>query len=162
MRRFAFVVTLVVLGCAGFIATASATPPEKTHSSYAGVTFPVDGLCPFVLTGMILVGELDQTTYFDGAGRITMIHQHFQQQDAFSANGHTLVGDLYTANADLYFDSSGNVTNIVAQGVLEKVTLPDGKVFIGAGRVNPFTGFALSPDHGAFQNLDAFCAALAP
>jgi hypothetical protein len=114
------------------------------------------------VTDTILLGEVDQTTYFDGAGRITRIHQHFQQQDAFSANGHTLVGDPYTGNTDIYFDDSGNVTNVVAQGVLERVALPDRRVFIGAGRVNPFTGFALSPDHGAFQNLEAFCAALAP
>jgi len=161
MRRFT-VFSLVVLSCAAFTAPASASPPEKTHITYGGVTFAADGVCPFTLTIMILIGEIDQTTHFDDAGRITTIHQHFQQQDAFSANGHTLVGEPYAGNADIYYDNNGNVTNIVAQGVLEKVTLPDGRLFIGAGRVNPFTGFALSPDHGAFKNLDAFCAALAP
>jgi hypothetical protein len=90
------------------------------------------------------------------------IHYHFDVQDSFSANGHTLIGDPYTANADTYFDSNGNVTNAVAQGVLTRVPLPDSAPFIGAGRVNPFNGGAFEPDYGAFQNVDAFCAALAP
>ena len=162
MRRFAFVVTLVALGYGGIVAPASAAPPERTHISYGGVAFPVEGLCPFVITNLVLVGEADQTTHFDGAGRITMVHLHFDQQDALSANGHTLVGDPYTATGAIYYDESGNVTSMIFQGVLQKVTLPDGRLFIGAGRVNvdPLTGFALLPDHGATQNLDGLCAAL--
>lgn len=162
MRRLAFAATLVALGYAGTVPAASAAPPERTHISYGGVAFPVEGLCPFVITNLVLVGEADQTTYFDSAGRITMVHIHIQQQDALSANGHTLVGDPYTASITLYYDESGNVTSMVFSGVLQKITLPDGRLFIGAGRANvdPFLGIALAPDHGATQNLDALCAAL--
>jgi hypothetical protein len=48
--------------------------------------------------------------------------------------------------------------------VLERVRLPDGSLFISAGRVD-FTGngpdFIVTPDNGATVNLAGFCAALA-
>ena len=115
MHRAAVRISLVVLGCAVFVAPASATPPQRTHFSVPGATFPVEDLCPFVVTDTLLIAEVDETTYFDSAGRITRVHDHFQVQDSFSANGHTLVGDPYTANANTYFDASGNVTSSVAQ-----------------------------------------------
>ena len=63
-------------------------------------------------------------------------------------------------------DSSGNVTNIYVSGVAIKVPLPDGGLFIAAGRsdfmAHPGDAFAIVPDHGNATNVDGFCAALAP
>jgi hypothetical protein len=89
-----------------------------------------------------------------------MSHDHFVQQDQFSANGKTLTGIPYTGNSQCH--NNGGVWTCAAEGVLEKVPLPDGSIFIAAGRVNPFMGFAMEPTHGAFKNLAGFCAALAP
>ena len=160
MGRTDFGLVLVVLGFT-LAVPASATPPQRTHFSVPGATFPVNELCSFTVTDTLLIAEVEETTYFDAAGRITRVHDLFQIQDSFAANGHTLVGDPYTANAFTYFDSNGNVTNSVAQGVLTRVPLPEGAPFIAAGRVDPFNGGAFVPDYGAFQNGDRFCAALA-
>jgi len=63
-------------------------------------------------------------------------------------------------------DSSGNITHIYADGVGEKIPLPDGTLFISAGRLDfadhPGVNFTLSPDHGHTGNLAAFIAALSP
>jgi len=62
------------------------------------------------------------------------------------------------------FNSDGNNTDVFTDGVLERVRLPDGGLFISAGRVD-FTGngpdFTVTPDNGATVNLAGFCAALA-
>jgi hypothetical protein len=95
---------------------------------------------------------------------LTRIHQHFTEQDTFTAHGKTLVGIPYTANLEILFDSSGNVTHILASGVFEKIPLPDGSLFISAGRIDfaAYQGatFILSPDKGNPGNVAGFCAAL--
>jgi hypothetical protein len=153
---------MVALGCALLAANAVATPPQKWHYSYDGPGGIDTTLCGFEVTITILVGEVDQTIYLDASGNlITKVVEHGLQQDAFSANGKTLTGRSYRYTDTTYYDQ-GLPTYTVAEGVLEKVPLPGGSLFISAGRVNPFTGFALEPDHGTIQNLEGFCAALAP
>jgi hypothetical protein len=75
-----------------------------------------------------------------------------------------LVGILFTFNLRILFDSQGNVTHVYADGVTERVWLPDGSLFVSAGRVDfaahGFPAFILSPDHGNPGNLARFCAAL--
>jgi hypothetical protein len=90
-----------------------------------------------------------------------MVQQHSAEQDTFSANGKTLVSQVYHFSLQGFFDENGDVT-VVGHGVLVRVPLPGGGVFIGAGRVDSFGNFSLSPDHGAFKNLEGFCAALSP
>jgi hypothetical protein len=57
-----------------------------------------------------------------------------------------------------------NNTDVFTDGVLERVRLPDGSLFISAGRAD-FTGngpdFTVTPDNGATVNLTGFCVALA-
>ena len=68
----------------------------------------------------------------------------------------------FSIGSEVLIAGSGVPVDAVAQGVLEKVPLPDGGLFMAAGRVNLFTGFALSPDDGVLQNVAGLCAALAP
>jgi hypothetical protein len=159
MRGVVHLLGLVVLVLAVAPAAASARPPERTHFSFSG-SFTVSGLCAFAVTETNVVGEVDQTTHFAQDGSVTEILQHFVEVDSFSANGVTLLGQQYQANAMQYFDH-GVLTKNVAQGVVEKVPLPGRGLFLAAGRVDAFTGFTLVPDHGAFHGLDEFCAVLA-
>jgi hypothetical protein len=93
-----------------------------------------------------------------------MIHAHVVEQDVFSANGKSLTGVPFTFNIDVVFDSSGNVVHVFANGLVEKVPLPGGGLFITAGRVDfaahGFPQFLITPDVGATVNLAGFCAAL--
>ena len=102
--------------------------------------------------------------FFDCSDDLTRSQIHATQQDTFSANGKTLVGEPYTFNVTIEFAPNGDFTRIDLRGVIEKVRLPDGSLFIGAGRTNFLTAdsdFVVVPDNGASKNLDRFCAALA-
>ena len=104
--------------------------------------------------------------FLDESGNVTRIFVHATEQDIFSANGKSLTGIPYTYNVEVLFDSSGNVTHVYASGLVSKVVLPDGTLFVAAGRINvtahPGAEFLLSPDVGTAGNVEGFCAALAP
>jgi hypothetical protein len=97
---------------------------------------------------------------------LTKATANVTEQDSFSANGKQLTGLPYTFNLYALFDSSGNITQLYADGVVERVPLPDGSVFQSAGQVNfgaqGFPDFSVTPDAGTARNLAGFCAALAP
>jgi hypothetical protein len=86
------------------------------------------------------------------------------EQDTFSANGTTLVGDRYHFTFVLEFDEGGARVAYHENGIAERVQLPGGGVFIVAGRVDVLAaggGFIVAVDSGnSGNNLDAFCAAL--
>jgi hypothetical protein len=164
MRPSVFLLSLVAAGV--FAATAAATPPLVQHFSFT--EFPpstLSGVCSFdvVVSSDLLTGT--QTIYFDRSGAVTRAHVHVTWQDTFSANGKTITGVPYTANVQFLVDSSGNVTHAWATGPAERIRLPDGTMFVSAGRVDftnhPDTPFLLSPDVGNPGNIAAFCAALA-
>jgi hypothetical protein len=70
------------------------------------------------------------------------------------------------ASCRVLFDSSGYITNEIADGLVERVVLPDGSLFLSAGRADfidhPGVIFLLTPDHGTPADVAAFCAALSP
>jgi hypothetical protein len=76
------------------------------------------------------------------------------------------VGTPFTFNNEILFDSSGNVTHIFGTGLVETIPLPDGSLFISAGRADftqhPGATFLISFDMGYTGDLAAFCAALSP
>src|SRR5262245_47826557 len=160
MRKLALVAA-VALGCAVyFVTSASATPPAHNQFTFT-FSAPVDDLCPFTIEITPDI-TIDETTYFDQAGNITRFYDHVDEQDTFTANGKTLTGIAYTTNVEAYFEN-GVMSHEVASGMIEKVPLPDGGMFLAAGRINPLPPFLFfEPDRGAFKNLDGFCAALSP
>jgi hypothetical protein len=160
---FALVFTALAIGTGVFASAAAADQPVISPYTFSGTSVLTDA-CPFPVTVDISsVGT--ETDFVDSSGAVTRILLHFVEQDTFSANGKTLIGEPYTANAEFLFDSSGNLTHLFGQGVIEKVRLPDGTFFIAAGRVdfvareNP--SFVVTPDVGAAVNLEGFCSALA-
>jgi len=169
----AIVLSLAVLTASAvagiFASAASATP--AVHFSFGPFTFTetITGasgaLCPFDVTLTSTYGGTG-TDFFDQSGTFYREQDNFSAQDTFSANGKTLTGMPYGYNITFLVDSSGNLTGETAVGVTEKVPLPDGKLFIGAGTTdfaaNGFPDFLFIPDHGGIQNLAGFCAALSP
>ena len=103
--------------------------------------------------------------FTDEAGELVRLQEHVTAQDTFTANGVTLVGEEYHFSTQLLF-SGDEVVKAQVTGVLEKVRLPDGSTFIGAGRADILASiaagveFIVEPDSGVIKNQDAFCAAL--
>ncbi|MDQ3859599.1 MAG: hypothetical protein M3327_14345 [Actinomycetota bacterium] len=83
------------------------------------------------------------------------------EQDTFSANGKSLTGTPYRYTLPALFDTSGNATHIYSSGLVSKVVLPDGTLFVAAGRLDftlhPDVTFLISPDVGTSGNVEAFC-----
>ena len=161
--------SLVVFGAAiglavVFAPMASADQPvitQKTTSTTAVLT----GACSFPITVDFTVSETDRF-FFDQSGTLIRESALAKEQDAFTANGKSLTGLPYTVTLVALFDSSGNITQLHADGVTERVPLPDGSVFHSAGRVDfaahGFPDFTVTPDWGSAVNLAGFCAALSP
>ena len=155
---------LVVLVAAVFAPMAAADGPVVVHKT-SSLTSVLTGACSFPITVDSTMTETDKF-FSDDAGTLTRALAHVDEQDSFSANGKSLTGDPYTVNLKAFFDSSGMISEEYADGIIERVTLPDGSVFQSAGRVDfaaqGFPAFAVTSDFGSAQNLDGFCAALAP
>ena len=163
VARLIAVAVVVALSTAFFASPAMADPPAKGEGTMTMQTVLTD-ICPFtfVVDSTIQYSELK---FFDRSGSLIRIYQHTVEQDVFKANDKTLTSVPYTFNIEFLFDSSGNVTHIFADGVVEKIWLPDGSLFISAGRLD-FAAhgamFLLSPDKGNPGNVAGFCAALSP
>jgi hypothetical protein len=154
-----------VVGAGVFVSTTVAAPPVKEDFSNVMFDSVLSGVCPFDVNVESVVNgfEID---YFDKAGNITKAQIHQVEQDTFTANGKTLTGLPFTFNLTFQIDSNGEVTSSVATGLVEKIVLPDGSLFVSAGWLNfsdhPGVNFLISPDRGAPGNVAGFCAALAP
>jgi hypothetical protein len=167
-RRRTFLFTLaVVVAVVGMGVFASAAAADQPVVSYFPATFTatLTDACSFPID-VESTAQLKETDFVDQSGATTRILFQGTEQDTFSANGNTLVGVPFHLDVAFVFDSSGNVTHIFGQGITEIVRLPDGSLFLAAGRVdfvahgNP--AFLLTPDVGTTVNLTEFCAALAP
>jgi hypothetical protein len=165
MLRRLTVVFLVAVGAIIFALSAVADRP--TRIPFEGLTFSsvLTDVCAFPINvdSTISGFEID---YVDQSGALTRSFIHQVEQDTFTANGKTLVGTPYTVNTEVLFDSSGNITHVYGAGLFETIPLPDGSLFVSAGRADftqhPGVGFLLSPDMGNSGNLAGFCAALSP
>ena len=165
MRRLLFIVAAAVLGAAALAQSAAAVAPIKEDFSFSGETSVLTDVCSFPVT-VEFSGTGTEIDFFDQSGNLTMIQIHQVEQDVFTANGKTLVGLPYTFNLQVLFDpESGEVTHVFANGLVSRVPLPGGDVFLTAGRLDFIANdadFLLQPDFGAQGNIAGFCAALSP
>jgi hypothetical protein len=165
MRRMAFLVISVValVGAGVFAPSASADRPIVEAFSSTD-TFTVNDICAFPVTITATVNGT-QWIFLDKSGAITRVHLHIVEQDRFSAGGPTLTGLPFTFNINVLFED-GEVTHVFASGLVEKVPLPDGTLFLSAGRLDfaahPDSTFRIVPDVGRSGDVGAFCAALSP
>ncbi len=158
----AIMITLGMLGISSSV--ASAAPPVMGDYSYT-VRFDITDICEFPIT-LEATNNVHYILFFDDNGALTREKDTILEQDSFSANGKTLVGYPFHWNMFWSFDSSGKVVSNYSSGPLEMIPLPDGSLFISAGRVNglnhPGASFIITPDMGHSGDIEAFCAALAP
>jgi hypothetical protein len=156
---------LVAVGAVIFALSALADRPTMT--SFEGLTFSsvLTDVCAFPVNVDSTISGAE-TDFVDQTGALTRIFLHQVEQDTFTANGQTLVGTPFTFNTQVLFDNNGNVTHVFGSGLVETIPLPDGSLFISAGRLDftqhPGATFLLSPDVGNPGNLAGFCAALSP
>jgi hypothetical protein len=153
----AVVVASAVMVSAG---GAAGAPPSRFSYEDAG-TFTDTSLCGFPVHVTYEASGVGATFGDLDTGDIRLLI-HATQQDTFTANGTTLVGDPYRATRTQVIEDFEVVSDTV-RGVLEKVRLPDGSIFMGAGRTDFLAAtvdFIAVPDHGVAKNQDAFCAAL--
>ncbi len=168
MKRFHFWISLgIVLTLALSLLPASialAAKPAKYEFSFnsPGV---LEGVCSFTVyvDSAVTATGID---FYDESGLLIKTSYLFNEQDTFTANGKTLVGIPFSFHLEWIFDGSGNPVHIYSDGVMEKIWLPDGSLFVSAGRVDftkhPGAAYLLSPDKGNPGNVAGFCAALAP
>jgi hypothetical protein len=166
MRRFRLLglLSLLALSATGVLAQPAAAIEPTRVPVEDTVTSVVEDICSFPVTiTSTLVGT--ETTFYDQSGAVTRIQIHFVEQDVFSANGESLTSLPYTFNIQILIED-GVETHVYASGVVAKVPLPDGTVFLSAGRVDfaahPGSEFRIVPDVGRSGDVAAFCAALAP
>lgn len=164
LPRFVFALVLAVGTFGVSVTTAQADKPTKTQ--LPPITFSpsvLTDVCSFSVNIEPTVGGT-QTLFVDTGGNLIRQRFHFVEQDTFTANGKTLVGIPFTFNLEFLFDSSGNLLQFYADGIVEKIPLPDGSLFISAGRVDwtahPGVDWILSADNGNPGNVAGFCAAL--
>jgi len=150
-RRTTLLVLVAAVATAVFASAAAAAQPTKTTFSGATFNSVLSGVCPFDVN-VVSTDSGTEIDFVDQGGNPTQSHIHQVEQDTFTANGKTLTGIPFTFNLDILFDSSGNVTHAFAEGVVEKIPLPDGTLFVSAGRLDfvdhPGVNFVLSTRHG--------------
>lgn len=156
-----FVAIAVVVTALAQAAAASQPLREDFHRSGTGV---LSDVCSFPVTVDFTQTGTD-TYFFDRNGDVERIAGHVVEQDTFTANGKTVAGSQYNFNVRVLFDSdAGVVTNVFASGVISRVRLPGGDLFLTAGRLDfvahPGASFLIQPDVGAQGNITGFCAAL--
>jgi hypothetical protein len=165
IRGFARRVVWVLAVVAIFATAAAAQKPDKYEWSFVDSPSVLIGVCPVEIT-VYATATVTETDYYDRSGALTRILMHFVEQDTFvGPYGATLEGLPFAFNIHGVVDANGDLVRFLATGITEKVPLPDGGLFIGAGQIDwlaqpPGTGFVLTPDHGATVNLDRFCASL--
>jgi len=165
MRRFRLLIllSLLALSATGILAhPAAAIEPTRVPIDQTD-TYVVTDICSFPVTiTATVVGT--ETTFYDQSGQVTRIQVHLVEQDVFTANGQTLMGLPYTFNIQVLFED-GELTHVYASGLVARVPLPDGTVFLSAGRLDfaahPGSDFRIVPDVGRSGDVAAFCAALA-
>ncbi len=162
--RFALALVFA-FGAIGFSASiALAMPPVNEYFPYSA-TVELTDVCAFPITVDVVL-DVHSITFFDNNGIVTRINSSVREQDTFIANGTTLVGNPFTYEKTVTFDSNGNYASFYYSGLVEIISLPDGSLFISAGRIDRLdqldTALILTPDMGHSGDIDAFCAALAP
>jgi len=158
-----------IVMCA-FAANAGASTPVFFGGSFPVPVHQLDGVCPFELMSGSSI-SFTAHWYYDSNGVLVREEFFLKEQDTFiGPNGATLVSDPFELNFHYTggFDADGNPTSATLafiNAIVERVHLPDGSLFLSAGRVDysadGFPLFVIVPDHGGIHNLDGFCAALA-
>jgi hypothetical protein len=120
-------------------------------------------LCSFPVLASS-VGHFRGIELTDKAGNYVATEWFGIEQDTFSANGKTLTSEPYTFHLAYRQTADGSAVQWFGAGPVNRIVLPDGAIFLSAGRVDflngDHAGFVIVPDVGKAGDLSAFCAAL--
>lgn len=162
--RFVFALVLVFSALGLSTSPVQADQPYKYEMTLTWEPYITNDLCPFPIE-VTPTFEFTGIVFFDKNGAFVREFDHVTETDIYTANGKTLTSLPFTYNMQWIVDSSGNLVHEYVSGVAVKVALPDGRLFIAAGRLDvldyPGATFFI-PDKKNINNLDGFCAALAP
>jgi hypothetical protein len=160
--RFGFSLVLALGVLAVSASAALATAPQVSHVSVE-TNYEITDVCSFAFS-IDSHADILAIHFFDKNGALIRIYNHVDEQDTFSANGKTLVGLQFPFDIEALYAKDGTLTSLTAVGVVEKVRLPDGRLFLSAGFVDylahPDEQFILTADRGISGNVPALCAAL--
>jgi hypothetical protein len=157
---------LLVLSALGVAVLPAQAAKPVVDEGVLIFTSPMTGICAFEVQ-VDTVLQYSDKYFYDQDGVLLRQSRHMNEVDTYHANGKTLVGIPYSFNIEATFDAQGNLLHGYNTGVVAKVRLPDGSLFISAGwfdwaRHPAGTTFVISPERGNPGNLAGFCAALAP
>jgi hypothetical protein len=168
MRRLLLLAVAVAVAVAVPAAFAGGTTQGTIGPGSDTFADPAGDICPFALD-ISYNFRIHYTDFYDQSGRFVGRNLHATQQNTYSANGKTLVGDWFTYEQIFKFgyDSSGSryLISNVGTGQAENVSLPGGSVFHSAGRIDYLTfnnDWIIVVNSGLSGNVGGFCAALAP
>jgi len=160
--RFGISLVLALGVVAVSTSAALATKPEKSHVS-VDTTYEITNVCSFAFT-IDSHADILAIHYFDKDGALIRIYNHVKERDTFIANGKTIVGLPFVFDINALYATDGTLTSLTAVGVVEKVRLPNGRLFFSAGFVDylahPDEQFVLTADRGISGSIPALCAAL--
>jgi hypothetical protein len=162
--KFVSAITAVLACAAVIVQPAAAEPPTKeTFTLSSTLTLDAGQMCEFPIN-VAATSTRTFTTHFNPDGSMRSRHVRGEEQDTFSANGKTLVGELYQFNVHREWENGVQV-DAKWVGLSEMVKLPDGGVFIVAGQLDllangPVTFIVTADSGNSGNNLDAFCEAL--
>jgi hypothetical protein len=161
MRKLLFCVFVAALSA---LVPGSALAAQPVITDYTLDVGPIviTDVCsaPIDLSGHLVVRETD---YFDAKGSPTRLYLHTVETDTFTGPARALTSDAYTYGTWFTFDANGNIVSGKVAGVIVRVHLPDGSLFLSAGRIvlHPNgPAFNFSPDFGRSGDLSALCRAL--
>ena len=166
MSRMTSLVCALTFAAGVLASAATADTPVKQpfDITYSAV---MTGYCAF---GVDVVTHATgyRIDFLDDNGTVLRRFIHQLNADTFRANGKTLTSLPFTFDVEQTFDSAGAVTHSLVSGIIEMIPLPDGSLFISAGRADfqvglpGIGGHLLTPYDGHTGDIAAFCAALAP
>lgn len=153
-----------LVGAGAFASVAGAAAPSVVPISYTA-TATLSGVCSFDVTDTEMINGSE--TWFTTPAGGFRVGVHQTEVDSFSANGITFAGEEYTTNGEIVIDANGTVTSNESTGEVERVVLPDGTLFLTAGRTNvnvwppnnPGAGTFIFPEFGNQGDIAAFCGA---
>jgi hypothetical protein len=165
-RRRIRAASLVAVATVALIVSASATaaPPTTVHvgPDQFAVALDAGALCEFPISWNGTQQSTTTTHYESDGTTVAMRITQGTEQDTFSANGKTLVGDEYHFTLRALFENGQRVARY-EYGNVDRVPLAGGAVFLSTGRVlvdsSPANVFFVDEGNNA-NNIAAFCAAL--
>jgi len=140
-------------------------PQHEVRTVDTGFVRPdLSATCGFTVTERS-AGAIEDTIFTDAQGNVSYILEHYQLNDTFSANGHTLTSNA-NGPARIEFNADGSIT-LRLMGTGDFTTAPgQGVVHGDAGLIIetiPISGPPTVELHGLHITSESgFCAALAP